>query len=117
MFYQARNFIRKASTIILVMNTLVWFMQGHNYYLQPVADQAVSMLSTIGNIVSPLLTPLGFVGWQPAVAIITGFAAKENVVATLAILLGIAVYRSITYTRGSLSSIFQSGNRLCILNI
>ena len=107
MFYQARNFIRKASTIILVMNTLVWFMQGHNYYLQPVADQAVSMLSTIGNIVSPLLTPLGFVGWQPAVAIITGFAAKENVVATLAILLGIASTDLLHTPGGPLAQFFN----------
>ncbi|NMB39405.1 MAG: ferrous iron transporter B [Firmicutes bacterium] len=107
MFYQARNFIRKASTIILVMNTLVWFMQGHNYYLQPVADQSVSMLSTIGNLVSPLLTPLGFVGWQPAVAIITGFAAKENVVATLAILLGIASTDLLHTPGGPLAQFFN----------
>jgi ferrous iron transport protein B len=80
-------FIRKAATIILVMNTLVWFMQMYGWNLQPVEDQSLSILASIGGVVAPLLIPLGLATWQMASSIVTGFIAKENVVATLAILL------------------------------
>ncbi len=87
MFKQAMAFIRKAATIILVMNTLVWFMQMYGWNFQPAEDQSLSILATIGGIVAPLLIPLGLATWQMASSIVTGFIAKENVVATLAILL------------------------------
>ena len=87
MFKQAKAFVIKASTIILVMNTLVWFMQSYGWNLNPVENQSGSILATFGGIVSPLLIPLGFVGWQLAAATLTGFIAKENVVATFAIIL------------------------------
>ncbi len=87
MLKQAMAFIRKAATIILVMNTLVWFMQMYGWNLQPVEDQSLSILASIGGVVAPLLIPLGLATWQMASSIVTGFIAKENVVATLAILL------------------------------
>lgn len=87
MLKQAKAFIIKASTIILVMNTLVWFMQTYNWKLQVVEDSGMSILATFGGILAPLLIPLGFVGWQLAASALTGFVAKENVVATFAIIL------------------------------
>ncbi|MGI6119234.1 MAG: ferrous iron transporter B [Desulfosporosinus sp.] len=87
MFIQAKAFIYRASTIILVMNTIVWFMQTYGWNLQPVEEQAISILASVGNIVAPLLIPLGFSGWQMAAATLTGFIAKENVIATFAIIL------------------------------
>ncbi len=87
MLKQAMAFVRKAATIILVMNTLVWFMQMYGWNLRPVEDQSMSILAAIGGVAAPLLIPLGLASWQMASAIVTGFIAKENVVATLAILL------------------------------
>jgi ferrous iron transport protein B len=87
MLNQAKAFIIKASTIILVMNTFVWFMQTYGWNLQVVETQGASILADIGGLVAPLLIPLGFVGWQMAAATLTGFIAKENVVATFAIIL------------------------------
>lgn len=87
MMRQAKAFIVKASTIILVMNTLVWFMQTYSWNLRVVESQESSMLAMFGGIVAPLLIPLGFVGWQMAASILTGFIAKENVVATFAVIL------------------------------
>jgi ferrous iron transport protein B len=87
MLKQAKAFVKKAATIILVMNTLVWFMQMYGWDLRPVEDQSRSILASVGGILSPLLIPLGFAAWQMASAALTGFIAKENVVATLAILL------------------------------
>jgi ferrous iron transport protein B len=87
MFDKAKAFIIKATTIILVCNTLVWFASSYSWSMQPVEDQSLSILASMGSSIAPLLVPLGFVGWQLAAAAITGFIAKENVVATFAVLL------------------------------
>jgi len=87
MFDKAKSFIKKATTIILVCNTLVWFAQTYSFGFQTVEDQSLSILAGIGGIIAPLLIPIGLVGWQMAAATITGFIAKENVVGTLAVIL------------------------------
>jgi ferrous iron transport protein B len=87
MYNQAKAFVVKASTIILICNTAVWFAQAYSWSLQPVENQSLSILASIGGLIAPLLIPLGFLGWQMAAATVTGFIAKENVVGTLAVLL------------------------------
>ncbi|MBV1758358.1 MAG: ferrous iron transporter B [Dethiosulfatibacter sp.] len=107
MFKHAKGFIIKATTIILVMNTLVWFMQAYGWNLRPVAMQDASILASFGGLISPLLIPLGFVGWQLAAAILTGFVAKENVVATFAVLLAVASEDALHLPGGVLAGIFN----------
>jgi len=106
MIKHAKAFIIKASTIILVMNTMVWFMQSFSWNLQVVEDPSLSILASLGNIISPLLIPLGMLGWQLAAATITGFVAKENVVATLAIVLASASEEALHMPGGVLSQFF-----------
>lgn len=107
MFKHAKGFVIKAATIILVMNTFVWFMQAYGWNLKPIATQDASILASFGGIISPLLIPLGFVGWQLAAAILTGFVAKENVVATFAVLLAVASEDALHMPGGVLSGIFN----------
>ena len=107
MFDKAKGFIIKASTIILVMNTLVWFMQAFGWNLQPVDDQSLSILASVGGVIAPLLIPMGFVGWQLAAASITGFIAKENVVATFAILLAAVSEDALHMPNGVLTTLFN----------
>jgi ferrous iron transport protein B len=102
MFRQAKSFIIKASTIILVMNTIVWFMQAYSFDLSPAIDQNSSIIAYIGSLFIPIIIPLGFGIWQLAAASITGFIAKENVVATVAVLLATT----------SEEALFQSGGTL-----
>ena len=106
MIRQAKAFLIKASTIILVMNTLVWLLQHFDWSFRPVVDASDSMLAGVGGAVAPLLVPLGFVGWQLAASAITGFIAKENVVATFAIILGIASEEALFLPGGALSAFF-----------
>ena len=87
MLKQAKAFIVRAATIILVMNTLIWFLQTYGWNLQVVEDQGASMLASLGGIIAPILIPLGFIGWQMAAVTLSGFVAKENVVATFAVIL------------------------------
>ncbi|SCP99085.1 ferrous iron transport protein B [Anaerobium acetethylicum] len=114
MFRQAKAFIIKASTIILVMNTLVWFMQTYSWNLKVVEDQSASILASVGGILAPLLLPLGFVGWQMAAPILTGFIAKENVVATFAIILA-ASDDALHMAGGPLSELFTPVTALSFL--
>jgi len=107
MFDKAKGFIIKASTIILVMNTLVWFMQAYGFNFQPVDNQSASILASLGTILAPLLIPVGLVGWQLAATTVTGFIAKENVVATLAILLAAVSEESLHAPGGELTTMFN----------
>lgn len=86
MIDKAKHFIVKAGTIILVCNTAIWFMQTYNFSLQVVEHPDSSILAAVGGLVSPLLIPLGFFGWQLAASALTGFIAKENVVGSLAVM-------------------------------
>lgn len=84
-------YIVKAGTVILVCNTIVQLMQSFNWNFQLVEEgmENTSILASIANPFAVLLIPLGFGVWQMAAASITGFIAKENVVATLAVCYGV----------------------------
>lgn len=47
--------------------------------------QEQSLIGNIGKFIEPVLQPLGF-DWKMSISIVTGFAAKEIVVSTLAVL-------------------------------
>nr|WP_317332686.1 ferrous iron transporter B [uncultured Romboutsia sp.] len=86
MLETGKDFITRAGTIIIVCNTVVFIMSSFNFKLQLVED-AVNT-SILANIASPfafLLIPVGIGVWQLSAAAITGFIAKEEVVATLAV--------------------------------
>ncbi len=86
-------YIVKAGTIILVCNFAVHLMQNFTWTLQPVVEgmEHTSILATIATPFAYLFAPIvGVVAWQLAAATITGFIAKENVVATLAVCFSIS---------------------------
>lgn len=88
MWDRGKAFIIKAGTIIFVASGLIWFLQSFSWSLQMV-DAQDSILASIGNVIAPIFAPLGFGNWQSAVATVTGFLAKENVVATFGVLFGL----------------------------
>lgn len=88
MWDRAKAFIYKAGTIIFVASGLVWFLQSFNWSLEMV-EASDSILASIGRVIAPIFAPLGFGNWQAAVATVTGFLAKENVVATFGVLFGL----------------------------
>lgn len=83
------SFIKKAGTIITLATILIWFLQGfgvENGGFGMVEDMDNSILASIGNIFCWIFIPLGWGGWKPAVAAVTGLIAKENVVGTFGVL-------------------------------
>ena len=85
------SYIVKAGTIILVCNFVVHVMQNFNWSFQIVEEASDSILATIATTFAYLFAPvIGVVAWQFAAAAVTGFIAKENVVATLAVCFSIS---------------------------
>lgn len=117
MLDRAKGFIIKAGTIILVCNAAVFILQSFDFGLNMVGEEGVgmSMLATIAKPVAILMIPLGFGIWQFAAASVTGFIAKENVVATLAVcfalvgnnadLINVAGSENVLITVGGLTSV------------
>ncbi len=90
MWDKGKGFVKKAGTIIFSVAVVIWFLQYFNFSLQAVVDPGDSMLGALGKTIAPVFAPLGFGDWKSAVALITGFVAKEAVVSTMGILHGVA---------------------------
>ena len=89
MWERGKSFIIKAGTIIFASTVVIWLLSNFNTSFEMVEINE-SMLAGIGNAIAPIFAPLGFGDWQSSVATITGLVAKENVVATMGVLHGIA---------------------------
>ena len=88
MWEKAQDFLERAFTIIFVGTIVIWFLENFDFHLNAVADSQNSMLAAIAGVIAPVFTPLGFGDWRISTALMTGFLAKESVVATLSVVLG-----------------------------
>ncbi len=80
------SYIVKAATIILLCNTAVQIMQTFTWSFAVAETADASILASIAHPFAYVLIPvIGYHAWQFAAAAITGFIAKENVVATIAV--------------------------------
>ncbi|MEG1862119.1 MAG: ferrous iron transport protein B [Oscillospiraceae bacterium] len=85
---RTEEFIKKVTTIILAASAVIWALQYFTPSLSVANSAQDSILGLIGRLLAPLFIPLGFGNWQSAVSILTGFAARENVAASINILFG-----------------------------
>lgn len=74
------EFLAKAGGIIVVVSVLVWVFSA-----LPGGDLESSYLATFGKYLAPMGAWMGL-DWRMVVALLTSVAAKENTIATLAIL-------------------------------
>ena len=84
---KAKDFLQRAFTVIFVATIVIWFLQTFDLQFNLVADSQNSILASLAGWISPIFQPLGFGDWRVSTALITGFMAKESVVATLSVLL------------------------------
>lgn len=83
---KAKEFLKKAGTIIFSMSVLIWFLS--NFNMSGMVPMDKSILSYIGKFLSPIFSPMGYGSWQNSVALITGIMAKEIVIGTMGIVYG-----------------------------
>ena len=97
---KVKGFGVKAGTVILLSTILIWVLSNFNLGSlngknlkeseaageEPTVMCAMddSFMASIGNFIAPIFKPLGFGEWRPAVGVVTGWIAKENVVVTFA---------------------------------
>lgn len=85
---KAKDFLQKAFTVIFMATLAIWFLQTFDLHLNIVTDSRDSILACVAGMIAPLFAPMGFGDWRISTALITGFMAKESVVATLSVLFG-----------------------------
>ncbi len=88
MWEKARDFLRKAFTVILLATIIIWFLGAFDSRLNFIEDSSRSLLAAVGKLIAPVFRPLGFDDWRITTALIAGFSAKEAVVSTLGVLTG-----------------------------
>ncbi|MGN0815066.1 MAG: FeoB small GTPase domain-containing protein [Candidatus Coproplasma sp.] len=86
LFFQLQSFIIKVTTYVAVFCAVSWFLSHFSFTMQYVEVQG-SMLCALSKIILPLFYPMGITDWRIAYAMVTGFAAKENVAATISMLM------------------------------
>lgn len=111
MYEKAKDFVQKAFTLIFVASIVVWVLQTFDVRLNVVANQEDSMLALMGKMIAPIFAPVGFGDWRISTAVITGLTAKETVVSTLSVLLGV----STTALFESLPTLFTTASTLSFL--
>ncbi len=88
MWEKAKDFIRKAFTVIFLGTIIIWFLQSFDWSLNNVANSDDSILASIGRVIAPIFIPLGFNDWRASTALLSGITAKESVKSTFAVLTG-----------------------------
>ncbi len=89
MWEKAKDFLQRAFTVIFAATVIIWFLQNFDVRLNVVSDSADSILAAIGRVVAPVFAPLGFGDWRMVTALVSGFTAKEAVVGTFGVILGV----------------------------
>lgn len=90
MWEKAKDFLERAFTVIFAATVLIWFLQNFDLRLNVVTDSASSILASLGRFVAPIFAPLGFGDWRMVTALVSGFTAKEAVVSTFGVILGVS---------------------------
>jgi len=101
---KSKHFIKKAFTIILASTIVIWFLSNFRWdwsLIEEETKMGESILASLGQLIQPVFTPLGFgsqlgaFGWVFGVAAITGLIAKEDVISTFgalgAVIVGAAI--------------------------
>ncbi|MCD8040614.1 MAG: ferrous iron transporter B [Clostridia bacterium] len=112
---KCKHFVKKAFTIIFASTVIIWFLQSFSWKWEFLLEETEefgmvnlrtdeSILGSIGMLIQPIFTPLGFgsqlgteFGWVFAVAAITGLVAKENVIATFGALAAVVAKQYIDW--------------------
>ena len=89
-------FFKKATSIIVVTTVIVWFLKSFTFGMQYIAAPESgltienSMLAAIGMALEPVFAPLGFGNWKLIASLLTSYVAKDNILGTLAVIMGVA---------------------------
>ena len=78
---KTKEFVVKAGTVIFAISVGLWFLMNLPWGVE---DQRDSLFGQVSAAAAPAFEPAGFGTWEASGALVTGFIAKEVVVATMA---------------------------------
>ena len=81
-----KDFLQRAFSVILIATIVVWFLQSFDFRFNLVEDPHQSILASLAGLIVPVMRPLGMGDWRLVTSLVSGFLAKESVVATMEIL-------------------------------
>jgi ferrous iron transport protein B len=74
------GFLKQAGTIIFTMSIVIWILLNLPWGVENRED---SLYGRLSQAIAPVFTPAGFGDWEAAGSLVTGFVAKEAIVATM----------------------------------
>lgn len=83
---KTKDFLQRAFTVIFVATIVIWMLQTFDFKFNMVDNGGDSMLAAIAGCIALMFSPMGLGDWQVVTAFVSGFLAKESVVATLEVL-------------------------------
>ena len=83
---KSKDFLQRAFSVILIATIVVWFLQSFSFSFNMVSDAQESILAAVAGILALVFKPVGLGDWRIVTALISGFMAKESVVATMNVL-------------------------------
>ncbi|MCD7728532.1 MAG: ferrous iron transporter B [Clostridia bacterium] len=84
--FYLKGFIIKVATAVMLFCIVSWFLSNFTFTLKPCSIEE-SMLAAVCKAILPIFYPMGVTDWRLAYALVTGFAAKENIAATISVLI------------------------------
>ena len=85
-----KQFIVRVGTTLFAVNIIVWVLSNFSFTFKYVPLLGgFSMLESIGKIISPIFSPLGFGSWGATSALLAGLVAKEIIVSSIAMINGV----------------------------
>lgn len=89
-YNKSKAYVKRAGTIIFLSSIIIWFLTNFDFRLQLIEENSEgSIIAVLGSVIGVIFRPIGFGSWQSTVATISGFVAKENVVSTMGVVLGL----------------------------
>ncbi|MGN1373621.1 MAG: FeoB small GTPase domain-containing protein [Candidatus Coproplasma sp.] len=85
LYFQIKSFIIKVTTYVFAFCVISWFI-SHFSFSSGFCSAEESIAGSLSRLICYLFYPMGITDWRIAYAALTGFAAKENVAATIAVL-------------------------------
>ena len=126
MWDRSKLFVRRAGTVILGINILLWFLTTYPKLDVPAVpfDAQIPAVATgesaalrhsfagrLGHLIEPVIAPLGF-DWKIGIGLITSFAAREVFVSTMSVVYNIGNTEETGDAHQGLAAALQAERRI-----
>ncbi len=93
---KSKDFLQRAFSVIMIATIVIWLLKSFDFGFNLTEDPEQSILASISGLLVPVMRPAGLGDWRICTALISGFMAKESVVATLEVLFAGGIEQTIS---------------------